>query len=70
MKYKILTDGKSFIIKYNSSFFCWETVSNRNEVIGNMYYHIIYFDTEEKAELFAEKEWGKSRKRIRKWKIT
>ena len=64
MKYKILTDGKRFIVKYKNCLL-WHTIVNwcTDPDIPQ------YFATEVDADGWAKKQLGQEAERIRKWRV-
>ena len=66
MKYQILTNGVDFIIKFKKGL-KWNVVQ---KAIEQHFYLTDYtWSTEEEAQEWAGKEWGRSGTRVRKYRI-
>ena len=67
MKYKILTNGKWFIIKYKNFLF-WHIVA---KIEGFDFLFPVYFhsSSEKEAEKYARLRWGSEAERVREWRI-
>jgi len=68
MKYRILSNGKDYIIQMKTVLF-WYTLQYC-AFSGHMpIFCPVRFKTEKEAEVLAKKNWGNKRKRIRKYRI-